>query len=131
VISIDELVAIAEARLRDASVLFENDRPDGAGYLCGYVVELALKARICRTLNWRGFPDKPGEFENLRSFRTHKLDVLLSLTGQEQRIKAENFSEWSAVATWDPEARYRPIGQVDTAKVALMLFSAATLLRVL
>jgi hypothetical protein len=131
VISIDELLAIAEARLQDANVLYTNDRVDGAGYLCGYAVELALKARICRTLNWPGFPEKPYEFDNLRSFRTHKLDVLLSLTGQAERIKAENFSDWSAVATWDPEARYRPVGQADPVQVALMLVSAETLLKVL
>lgn len=130
-ISIDDLLAIAETRLEDANVLLTNDRLDGAAYLCGYAVELALKARICRTLNWAGFPEKRSEFENLASFKTHKLDVLLSLSGQEQRIKTDNFSEWSAVATWDPEARYRAVGQADAVQVALMLVSAETLLKVL
>lgn len=130
-ISIDELVAIAKARLEDANVLFVNERIDGAGYLCGYAVELALKARICRTLNWLGFPEKRNEFDNFASFKTHKLDVLLSLSGQEQRIKTENLSEWSAVATWDPEARYRAIGQTDAVQVALMIVGAETLMRVL
>jgi hypothetical protein len=131
VISIEELLAIASARLEDANVLFTNDRIDGAGYLCGYAVELALKARICRTLNWSGFPEKRSEFENYASFKTHKLDVLLSLSGQEQRIKTDHFSEWTAVATWDPEARYRAVGQADTVQVALMLVSAETLMKVL
>jgi HEPN domain len=131
VISIEELVAIAQARLEDANVLFENGRADGAGYLCGYAVELALKARICRTLNWQGFPEKRSEFENFASFKTHKLEVLLTLSGQEQRIKTENLSEWSAVVTWDPEARYRAIGQADTVQVALMIVAAETLLKVL
>jgi hypothetical protein len=131
VIVINDLVAIAEARLQDANVLFMNDRLDGAGYLCGYAIELALKARICRTLNWTGVPEKRSEFENYASFKTHKLDILLSLSGQEQRIKSENFSEWSAVATWDPEARYRAVGQADIVQVALMLIAAETLLKVL
>lgn len=130
-ISIEDLLGIAAARLEDAAVLFTNDRTDGAAYLCGYVVELALKARICKTLNWTGFPEKRSEFENYSSFKTHKLDVLLSLSGQEQRIKNDHFSEWSAVASWDPEARYRAVGQVDTMPVALMLASAETLLKVL
>lgn len=130
-ISIDDLLAIAKARLEDANVLFSNDRMDGAGYLCGYTVELALKARICRTLSWAGFPEKRNEFENFASFKTHKLEVLLSLSGQEQRIKTENLSEWSAVATWDPETRYRAVGETDTGRVALMLVAAETLLRVL
>lgn len=112
-------------------MLFTNDRTDGAAYLCGYAVELALKARICKTLNWAGFPEKRSEFENYSSFKTHKLDVLLALSGQEQRIKNDHFSEWSFVASWDPEARYRAVGQADTMQVALMLASAETLVKAL
>ena len=130
-ISIDDLRAIAEARLQDANVLFVNQRTDGAGYVCGYAVELALKARICATLNWAGFPEKRSEFENFASFKTHKLDVLLTLSGQELRIKTDHFSEWSSVANWDPEARYRTVGQADALQVGLMLLSAETLLKVL
>jgi hypothetical protein len=82
-------------------------------------------------LNWTGFPEKRSEFENYASFKTHKLDVLLSLAGQEQRIKTDHFSEWTAVVTWDPEARYRAVGQADTVQVALMLVSAETLMKAL
>jgi HEPN domain-containing protein len=128
VIAIADLRAIAEARLDDANVLLANNRFDGAGYLCGYAVELALKAQICTTLNWQGFPETGKEFENLGSFKTHKLEVLLRLSGQEQRIKSERFSEWSAVETWDPEARYKAVGHADPAQVELMVVSAILLL---
>lgn len=111
--------------------MFDNDRFDGAAYLCGYAVELALKARICITLNWEGFPQTRSEFENYSSFKTHKLDVLLVLSGQEQRIKAEQFDEWSAVVPWDPEARYKIVGQTDKWDVQVMLASVIPLLRVL
>jgi hypothetical protein len=131
VILIGDLRAIAEARLQDAKVLFINQRTDGAGYVCGYAVELALKARICETLNWAGFPENRREFENFASFKTHKLDVLLTLSGQELRIKSDHFSEWSAVATWDPEARYRAVGDADALQVGVMLVSAEILLGVL
>ena len=107
------------------------NRTDGAGYVCGYAVELALKARICETLNWAGFPENRHEFHNFASFRTHKLDVLLALSGQERRIKSDHFSEWSAVVSWDPETRYRAVGGADALQVALMWYSAETLLRVL
>ena len=112
-------------------MLLANDRIDGAAYLCGYAIELSLKARICTTLNWQGFPETRGEFENLASFKTHKLDVLLVLSGQERRIKTEHFSEWSAIATWDPEARYKAVGQNDRAEVELMVVSVMFLLDVL
>jgi HEPN domain-containing protein len=52
----DELRRIAWGRLRDAELLLNGGRYDGAAYLCGYAVELTLKARICRTLKWAGFP---------------------------------------------------------------------------
>jgi hypothetical protein len=128
VISIADLRAIAKARLEDATLLFTNLRPDGALYLAGYAVELALKARICTTLNWTGFPEKRSEFENFSSFKTHKLDVLLALSGQEQRIKSQYLWAWSAVAVWDPEARYRPIGATAAIDVAVLLVAVEALL---
>lgn len=130
-ITIADLRAIAEARLEDAKVLLASERIDGAAYLCGYAVELVLKARICGTLNWDGFPETRKDFENFGSFKTHRLDVLLTLSGQEQWIKTNQLSEWSAVATWDPEARYRAVGQTDPVQAALMLIATETLLKVL
>jgi HEPN domain-containing protein len=130
-ILIDDLLAIARARLEDVAVLLSNTRTDGAEHLCGYAVELALKARICRTLNWPGFPETRSEFQDFASFRTHKLVVLLSLTGQEERIKREHLFEWSAVEKWDPESRYRRVGYANFEQVALMWGSAETLMKVL
>lgn len=130
-ISIADLRVIAEARLNDAKVLLDSERIDGAGYICGYAIELALKARICSTLNWVGFPQTPKEFEYLASFKTHRLEVLLFLSGQETRIKASHLTEWSSVVNWHPEVRYRTIGQTGLIEVALMIISAETLLAVL
>jgi hypothetical protein len=131
VILIADLLAIAQAKLNDATVLFINGRTAGAEYVCGYAVELVLKARICKTLNWSGFPEKRIEFENYASFRTHKLDVLLALSGEEQRIKADHILEWSHVAKWNPEVRYSTTGTASRDDVALMISSTETLLRVL
>jgi hypothetical protein len=111
-------------------VLLANDRLDSAAYLCGYAVELALKARICMTLNWEGFPQTRSEFEGFLSFKTHRLDVLLILSGQEQRIKAEQLREWSSVVTWDPEARYKAVGHTAREKVEGMLASVRVLVEV-
>ena len=75
-----EVRRIAVARLLDAKVLLKAKRYDGAVYLCGYAVELVLKARICKTLKWKGYPETKGEFDRLASFKVHDLDVLLRLT---------------------------------------------------
>jgi HEPN domain-containing protein len=131
VIPVADLIAIAEARLSDVQVLIQNERFDGAAYLAGYVVELALKARICRTLRWAAFPETAAEFKNLTSFKTHKLDVLLQLSGEEQRIRTEYLSAWSAVASWDPETRYRAPNQRDASGVVVMFLAADILLEVL
>jgi HEPN domain-containing protein len=94
----NELKKIARARLKDADILMASRRYDGAIYLCGYAVEIALKARICQTLKWQGYPSSKREFHDYQSFRTHDLDVLLHLAGREQTIKTNFLAEWSAVA---------------------------------
>lgn len=123
-----QLRKIAEERLKDAEALLAANRYDGAIYLGGYVVELALKSRICLALSWKGFPQTRSEFQNYQSFKTHNLDVLLSLSGAEERIKTGYLAEWSAVATWDPEARYNPIGNAGKDDAELLLDSAKRLL---
>lgn len=130
-ISRAELEGIASARLADAEVLHASSRFESASYLCGYAVELQLKAAICRTLGWAGFPSSSREFESFRSFRTHDLDVLLSLTGREAEVLKDYTHEWEEVRSWNPETRYTPLGVVNEAKTNSMLRAAATLLRVL
>src|SRR5437870_376532 len=101
-----ELRKIARERLKDAEALLVANRYEGAIYMGGYVIELALKHRICKCLKWKEFPQTSGEFRAFQSFRTHDLDVLLSLSGAESKIRSRFLSDWSAVAVWDPEARY-------------------------
>ncbi len=126
-----ELRKIARERLKDAEALFAAARYDGAIYLGGYVVELSLKSRICRNLKWKGFPQTRNEFQSYLSFKTHDLDVLLSLSGAEESIKTRHLAEWSAVATWDPEARYNPIGNASRGDAELLIEAARTLTRAL
>lgn len=123
-----ELRKIARARLKDAQVLFRGRRYDAAIYICGYAIEIALKARICRTLRWSGYPSTRSEFEQYRSFRTHDLEALLHLSGIEDRIRANFVAEWLAVTAWDPEARYQPAGSAKKEAAELMLESAKSLL---
>ena len=116
-----DLRKIARARLLDAQALHRMRRYDGSIYLCGYAVELSLKYRICKTLSWPDFPETGGEFRAYQTFRTHDLDVLLHLSGREARIKKQAFADWSTVATWDPEVRYRSIGSASKTNAARMI----------
>ncbi len=130
-ISVAELDRIAQARLGDAKALLAAGRHDGATYLCGYAVEVALKARICRTLNWPEFPSTGSEFQTYRSFHTHELDVLLRLSGQEARVKQQHFTDWNTVAMWKPESRYNVVGTAQKSDAEAMIRAAEQLLKVL
>ena len=126
-----DLKLLARGRLRDARALFRAGRYDAAAYICGYAVEVALKARICRTLKWNGFPHSNSEFDGLQSFRTHRLDILLRLSGQAERITQRFRNEWEAVVTWNPERRYLPIGSTTRDGAREMLESVQVIMRTL
>ncbi len=127
-IAVSDLESISAARLADVKALLSAGRFNGAVYLCGYAVEVALKARICRTLNWTGFPSSNAEFQNLTSFRTHDLDVLLRLSGLEASIRQRHFSDWNRLASWKVETRYNVIGTASQADTETMIDAATALL---
>jgi HEPN domain len=122
---------IAQARLHDARALRDRQRYDGAVYLCGYAIEVALKARICQTLRWTGFPATNREFEGKQSLRTHDLSLLLELSGVEALIRTRYLPHWSAVATWTPDLRYHVVGSATRNRAEQMIAAAGVLVRVL
>jgi HEPN domain-containing protein len=121
-IQIDRIV---DARLIDAEVLLNAKRFDGSVYLCGYAIELGLKKRICETLKWNEYPTS-GKYS---TFKTHDLDVLLHLSGIEDNVKIHYLSEWSIVSQWNPEARYKPIGNIQETDAINMLVSAKEIIK--
>jgi HEPN domain-containing protein len=130
-LSTQEIRRIAFAHMSDSQVLHSAKRYDGASYLCGYAVELALKARICKTLKWGGYPQTNSEFQGLTSFKVHDLEMLLRLSGKEAVVKTKYLAEWSGVMIWKPEDRYNPIGTANEINAKIMLNSAETLLKTL
>jgi len=111
----DELKSLAELRLKEAVSLFDAGFYDGCVYLCGYVLELALKARICSVLGVSDYPDA----EMPQAFRSHNFDHLLLLSGLRGELNAGNpalLANWSTATDWKPEWRYRKAGSVDSAK---------------
>jgi hypothetical protein len=128
---VTDMQAVAHERLRDAEALHAAGRFDGCLYLCGYCVEIALKARICQTLNWEGFPEQPGEFQFYRSFQTHNFDILLHLSGLEEQVKRKYVHSWSVVGKWEPNQRYRLSGSTNTQEAEDMLAAARELMRAL
>jgi hypothetical protein len=97
-----ELEHMSSEKLTDAEILFANKRWEGSHYLCGYSIEFKLKARICKTLQWTDYLTGDGYI----SFKTHKLPILLSLSGVENLIKTGYRPQWDTVSQWNPEMRY-------------------------
>ena len=101
-----QLKHLALLRREETQVLYEAGLYDGSRYLAGYVLELALKARICRVLDFEEYPDF-GEFRRL--YASHDLDQLLKLSGLSRKLSLQEkklFDSWSTAALWKPERRY-------------------------
>ncbi len=116
-----ELQQLACLRLKEAEALFDAGCYDGCAYLCGYVVELALKAAICATLGVGEYPEKGSRLRE--SFKTHDFDDLKLLAGMEQAFTASStlLANWSVASKWKPERRYEPEGTYDqTAAKAIL-----------
>lgn len=96
-----EIVRKSKQYLKDAQILIDNNRFEGARYLLGYVLELALKRAICKKLSWEDYP--PGKWKDYKSFKTHDFEILLSLSGQSSKIQRKFLTEWSIVSSWSPD----------------------------
>lgn len=144
-LTVNQLRELSRERIKDVEALFTLKRYEGAMYICGYAVEIALKARICKTLGWAEFPSETKEFNQNQKYqflKVHFLGLLLSYSGQEERVKTKFSAEWSAVAAWSPESRYTPATKITRAtpkrvvdrlemKARLMIDSAKILLKTL
>lgn len=123
----EQFQCICLTRLEEVKVLYDKGLYDGAKYLSGYVVETALKARICKILE----SDYPDSGEISRSFLTHKFDTLLRLSGLGKAWDSESNdntifkTNWSIATGWSEAERYNPIGTNEKSKIE-ELISALT-----
>jgi hypothetical protein len=59
------------------------------------------------------------------------LDLLLKLSGQENKIKINYFADWSIVVKWDAEKRYSVIGTITKVEAFDMIESAKVIIKAL
>jgi HEPN domain-containing protein len=123
-----QLQDLALLRLQEAEALFAAGFYDGCAYLCGYVVELALKARICALLGVDEYPDNSLNDRLRRAFRTHDLNELKLLAGMQEEITPKNqpinqelYSNWSVATRWTTARRYEPKATYDGPSAQAML----------
>jgi hypothetical protein len=117
------LKKLIDIRLKDAEVLFKNQRYQAAMYISGYAIEIALKLKICRLFSFKmGFPETKAEFSTyrpqtskrgiaivvrgLKDIRHHRLKELIFYSGVERKVKQTRINEWNLIAEWDPNMRY-------------------------
>jgi hypothetical protein len=127
VLTIDDLDGLADARLKDAEALWGAGRYEGARYVCGYAVELKLKARICRAHGWTEYPPMP---QLAQALKTHNLLVLLMLSTMQTTILSQHGQYWWVVVPWTPEQRYATAA-VTAQDAQTMIDAARALMTVL
>jgi hypothetical protein len=105
-IKYEVLKQLAEVRLEEAKLLHNAGYYDGAVYLCGYVTELALKARVCKHLRLKEYPDS-GVYK--QKFRSHNPTELLLMGGLANAIyldpkdkkRTKLFQNWTILTQWN------------------------------
>ena len=115
-----DIVQSANQKLQEAECLLQHGFFAGAYYSSGYVIELLLKARVCKTLGIDDFfdfgsPSKTkikNEGMVAKPYKVHDFEQLIVLSGiyglfllqlsSDQMFKAN----WSIVTQWNEDARY-------------------------
>ena len=111
-----ELKKLSKNRLEEAKILHKNGFYDSAIYIAGYSIELALKAVICKKLEWHEFTPKNLRNDTAKVFRIHDLLVLAILGGVWSKIETETITNpsfktnWDIISKWSESQRYEAIG---------------------
>jgi HEPN domain-containing protein len=114
---------MARKRLIDAKTLLDQRRYSGAYYLCGYVVECALKACIAKQTKKFDFPPNRTAIQQIY---THDLSLLVKSAGldlildKDLKKKPKLQRNWAVVKDWKEISRYEP----HTRKKAKSLYNA-------
>ncbi len=108
-----DFIKLAELRLHEAKVLLDAEKFDGAYYLCGYIVECALKACIAKKTKEFDLPD----LKQVKKSYTHDLENLMESSGLksdfDKEIKTDTVFRdyWSTIKDWDENSRYKCVSQ--------------------
>lgn len=113
------LVALSEAKLRDAELLLQSGSSGNAYYLAGYAVELMLKAILSGQFKADTLPERA----LVRDLFTHDFSKLVRLCRLEDELKlrtdadAEFKGYWEIVSDWSEAARYEVIATDDASNL--------------
>ena len=107
---------LVQTKLSDVNVLIKGKRYDGAYYVCGYVVECALKACIAKQTKRGDFPDK----NTVDASYTHNLTRLVGIAGLQSKLDEDAAADktfeqnWAIVKDWSENSRYQKHTRQET-----------------
>jgi hypothetical protein len=99
----DDYPDAAHKHLHDAAALLASNRPDGAAYLSGYVVECALKSLIVLE---GSTPPRHHRLDDLRG-DVNRLAVVAGAKAARYFGRATQGVVAATISAWNPEMRYR------------------------
>lgn len=114
-----DICKLADEKRIDAQCLYDAGRYDASYYFSGYVAELLIKAKVCKTLGIDDFFDfgnpaktKVLAAEAYRPFRVHDLKQLMVFSGLYTEFDTELTKDiklkasWSIICDWNENSRY-------------------------
>ncbi len=110
----DDLKELSVIRLEEVEFLLQNGKYDGAYYLCGYIIEYAIKACIAKRINQYDFPDKV----TTQNAYSHSFTGLINAAKLEPQLRIELRSNsifasmWNVVIDWKPDSRYEKNSEI-------------------
>ena len=105
---------LSELHLQHAKALLDAQLYSGAYYMCGYVVECALKACVCKRTNQDDFYPRPKEAQKAWG---HDRKDLIGLADIVEKIEGDRRADntldiyWREVGGWTVESRYEKRSQ--------------------
>ena len=100
--------------LQHAKALLDAQLYSGAYYICGYVVECALKACICKRTNQYDFYPRDAQ-----KAWTHKFKDLIGFTDVAAKIEHDRRVDptldiyWIVAEKWSENSRYKTVGRKE------------------
>ena len=105
----DDFHKLTQERLKDVQALLKRERYSGAYYLCGYIIECALKACIAKRTKEFDFPPRPAMTREIYVHDPVKLVKSAGLTGAVDEFcmqDGEFEKNWALTQKWNEESRY-------------------------
>jgi len=128
-IPIADFEQTAREKLLDAKCLLDGERFDGAIYMAGYALEIAIKVKLCHSKEMPAFPDAEDEWKDIngalikfdntwkkpnnafdkesKSWKVHLSEELVNKLNESLKNQILANRGWGKIKLWSVDLRYR------------------------